>query len=220
MKALTVQFDLETRTGDLYERLLNVLIKTWNIHANIPLEVHRIPAPDPFREKYAFDSNTAKLDIWADHFDQDTIFIDCDMMLLEDISDGFKYVENVGYTIRKHTRMPFNGGVVFMRHTEYAKKFLDKWREVNKEMYYDPAFHNKYRKTYGGINQASFGWMLESGWKADRVPEVYNLCQPFANWQEAKMIHVKSQLRKDVQRRNVSGNRGDIVRLWYEYESM
>jgi hypothetical protein len=220
MKALTVQFDLESRSGDLYERLLNVFIKTWELHGLIPLEVHRISPPEQFREKYSFDSNTRKLEIWAENFDQDTIFVDCDMMMLADISDGFGFVKDVGYTIRKPTKLPFNGGVVFMRYTDYAKEFLSKWREVNERMYHDAVFHNKYRSKYGGINQASFGWMLENGYHADKVPEVYNLCQPFIDWENAKMIHVKSGLRKDVKNKKFHGNRGEIVKKWYEYESM
>lgn len=195
MKAVVVQFDHE---GDRYESLLKTLIESWKAHAKIPLEIHRIPVPEIGKRNKGFYFNHEKLRHWIDAVDQDTIFIDADMLCMSDISHGFDQVEHIGITERPGA-FPVNGGVVFVRNTPEAKDFLRKWHEIDGQMLDDIDFHLKYHPRYAGMNQSSLGWMLENGYGdlAARLPcSEYNLCDgQWDQWESARMIHIKGRLR-------------------------
>ena len=194
MKAVTVSFD---KYGSDYERLLRALINSWSQNSSIPLEVYRINAPKKTRRRNSYYYNHAKLKRWIDSVDQDTIFLDCDMLCLGDISDGFDLVDHIGYTDREGP-IPFNGGVVFVKNTRKSKDFLKKWYEIDEKMLHDVKFHTEYyQPKYAGLNQSSMGWMYENGYEdmISVLPDIYNKCDGWTGWQQAKMIHIKGHLR-------------------------
>ena len=194
MKAVTVSFD---KYGSDYERLLRVLINSWSQNSSIPLEVHRINAPKKGARRRSYYYNHTKLKRWIDSVDQDTIFVDCDMFCLEDPTDGFDLVDHIGYTDREGP-IPFNGGVVFVKNTKESKDFLKKWYEIDEKMLHNRKFHKDYyQPKYAGMNQSSMGWMYENGYNhlISVLPDIYNKCDGWTGWQQAKMIHVKGHLR-------------------------
>lgn len=196
MQAVTVQFDYgDTR----YERLLEKFASSWKRNARIPLRILRIKPPELGSRKKGFYSNHRKLRAWIDAVDGDTIFVDCDMLLLECISDGFQQVEHIGFTERPGP-FPINGGVVFVRDTNESRQFLEKWYEVDRRMLTDVEFHMQYHEKYAGINQSSMGYMLESdyGHLVSLLPcSTYNLCDgQWDEWTKTKLIHIKGRLRE------------------------
>ena len=214
MKAVTVYFE---GSRD-FARLFKVFKRSWDFYSEIPLEVIRSDPPEKTRSNYAVNTNNTKLQLWHKAFTEDTIFLDCDLMFRTDISDGFKYVRDVGYTVRTNSEFPFNGGVVFARYTDYSKKFMEEWLRINNEMYNNPKFHEPYRRKYAGMNQAAFGYMLEQGWQADKVPEVYNMTHAKGQ-KQAKVMHIKSGIRRAcLNNRNKRKGMRDVVLEWQAWE--
>jgi len=206
--------------------MLRVFAASWSENCPIDLEVHRIDAPDTRRyesegaDGWVYDSNTAKLEYYAHNFTTDTIFTDCDMLCRGDITCAFDRIEHIGYTTRVHNRLKFNLGVVFFKHTDYARRFMDKWVRINRVFYNNPALHHYWRlkKGYGGINQAAFGWMLENGWVATELPQTYNLVTRWDDWERAKMIHVFKNLRNGCLRNSGAMACHPIGKLYRKYE--
>lgn len=224
MKAVTVSFD---KAGDNYERLLRVFEKSWKTHTDIPLEVHRIKAPPLGLRHKSFYWNHRKLEVWIDSVNQDTILIDCDMLCMANVRDGFDLVDHIGYTDRLGLKYPFNGGVVFVKYTRQSRKFLRKWYSVDERMLHDEKFHYTYHPRYAGLNQSSMGWMWEQGYRGmiNVLPDIYNKCDDWTGWEKAKLIHIKGNLRKAClspeQRRGryrANPKIRAIHRIWKQYE--
>lgn len=216
MQAVTVHFDRPGKND--YGILLEAFCRSWEQNARIPLHIYQITAPQESRKYYGFSANHAKLKEWVKRLNGDTILIDADMLCLQDISDGFKKINHIGITERDG-KIPYNGGVVFVKDTPEAKEFMSKWLEIDDRMLTDSEFHKPYHEKYAGQNQASLGWMLENGYE-DMVavlPKTYNLCEPWSDRQDAKMIHMKGALRRNVFRNHPRKELEPIVELWKEY---
>lgn len=192
MKGLGIFFD----TGQDWRDMLKVFETSWEYHMDIPLQIIKMHPPQKTSRFYGLDTNTEKLKLWVDNFTEDTIFCDVDMMLRGSIIDGFKNVENIGYTIRTvPADRPFNAGVIYARYTDYTKRFLQAWVDANQLMFEDDKLRREYAKIVPGMNQPAMAYLFEQGWEADKVPEIYNMCD-VKRWREARMIHVKSKIRK------------------------
>ena len=217
MRAITVSFD---RGNDDYSRLLNVFRKSWEDNSPIPLDVKNIPAPKTGKRNYPYVANTRKLEVWANKFNQDTIFVDCDMLCLRCPSTGFDYVENIGICERSHTA-PFNGGVMFLKYTEYSKSFLKSLVEINTRMLDNVTFHKKYNSKYAGLNQSAMGYLFENGYSYDTVPESYNLCPPFEEWKHAHLIHCKMNHLRNMCLYPNDGPEPlkEVAQIWKSYDS-
>lgn len=221
MKATVVQFD---KVGSRYERLLMAFIESWKKNAKIPLQVLRVDPPKEVGKKKSFYWNHEKLKHWVDAVDQDTILIDADMLCMADISNGFNQVDNLGFTIRPG-KFKYNGGVVFVKYTPESRKFLKKWLEIDHKMLNDWNLHRPWHEKYAGLNQSSMGYLVESGYRnlvAELPCSTYNLCDGWHDWQKARMIHVKGDLRLRVL--NGKGNYGavvdEIAPVWDKYYEM
>lgn len=173
------------------------------------LELLKVKPPELKRKarSRSFASNTLKLGLWLDILkktDDNVIFMDCDMIVLKDISEAFNYKFDIGYTVRTRSPIPFNGGVVFVKNTPNAIKFIELWKEINRQMYEDYTFHMPYRTKYAGMNQASFGYLLEKKKYDAKVKkfncDIWNACDD--NWRDiskdTKVIHIKGGLRRTV----------------------
>ena len=103
--------------------------------------------------------NTEKLSTWNDQVQKikdDIILIDCDIVLNRDITQAFTGDFAVG--IMKRSRRnpnPYNGGIVFVRNCEKAKRFVNEWNKNNQLFFNNNAAYNKYRSKTLGINQAA-----------------------------------------------------------------
>jgi hypothetical protein len=208
MKIISVQFDYGN--SHVYDILAKVL--EYSIKKNCPkaaLEMHRITAPKIRAAKKCFDSNTVKIDLWLERMratNDNIVFMDCDMLMLREISDVFNDDFDIGLTVNGTGSIPYNGGVVFVKNTPAAHAFIELWCDVNRYLYNHPAEHNIWRnkKGYAGMNQAALGCLLETK-KYDAKIKKYqcsewNLCRN--NWRkintESRILHVKSELRRAV----------------------
>ncbi len=208
MKIVSVQFDYHGLGR--YEKLAKVF--EHSVKKNCPsadFELLKVKPPEIKRKirSKSFASNTLKLKLWLEvlkNTDDDVVFMDCDMIILKDISDAFKNHFDIGYTKRTGSRIPYNGGVVFVKNTPAAINFVELWKKINDKMYDDYTFHHKYRNKYAGMNQAAFGYIMENGgYKAKLKPfrcDIWNSC--VENWpkinEDTKIIHVKGTLRRTV----------------------
>src|SRR5690554_1844420 len=235
MQLVTVQF--EYNNSNYFKRLLDVFVQSCiDILGSAPI-VYKIPCPfngytRPGAWRY---NNTDKLEVWNEHIQnatEDTVLIDCDMLIMQDFSEVWQQDFDVAITKRdeKKIRMrhlpngiPYNGGVVFVRNTDSAKRFIQAWTDCNRYLFEDTRAHSGYLKKYAGMNQAALGYLLEErgGYDICKVIDVpcakYNACAPeFWENSNAKIVHVKSDLRKEVFSRQPKKNvpKYKYVSIW------
>lgn len=214
-QAVTVKFG-----GHQWDRLLDVLVASWEKNASIPLKVIREHPPELGRRHQGIYNNTHKLEIWLDYFTEDTIFIDADMLCLGCPSGGFESVEYAGIT-RRDGKLPFNGGVMYVRHNRKGKAFMKDLKEINDKMLEDADFHTPYRKKYAGINQSAIGYLKETKYNdITMLDKRWNLTEPWNGWENANMIHIKGHLRKTCLRDRINPPepQKSIKKIWKSFE--
>lgn len=220
MTILTVQFEYpDTEVWASYETLLNVFKKSVEINqpdckfVDIRIPAEENPNPD---KPINFWYNGVKLRKWVEYLethDEDIIFADCDMIMMNDASSAFDHDFDIAYTRRSKVntividgktveRMPMNGGIMFARPTERARQFYRDLLEINDKMFNDVKFHEKYRARYAGMNQAAFGYVFENMCEDIKIHTFYTRewnavdCDwPYIN-DKTKFLHIKSKLRK------------------------
>lgn len=158
-------------------------------------------------------TNTAKLDWWAAQIeaaedDDRVLLIDGDTMVLRDLTPAWDRDFDLGYTTKTRTRYPFNGGVVLVRVNARSRAFVAEWRHENGRLFNKPREHQIWRSKFGGINQASFGMMLETGRPKQLGLQVVEFGCPEWNCEDscwprfdpavARIVHIKSQLRREI----------------------
>jgi len=219
-----------------YGRLVRVLEES--IHVNFPAaKAEIIETAPPSRNgrrgmAQHLGANTHKLRIWNDFIQQATepvVLSDCDMMVLHDFSEVFEGNFDIGYMVRtgraNKRRIPYNGGVVFVKPTEGGKRFIKIWKDINDVMDKDAAFHKQYRAVYAGMNQASFGYLMEhpvEGVTLKQFPcRIYDACSE--DWdtldmEKTKIVHIKSKLRKAIINGDIIGKWKSIILAWRDLE--
>ena len=233
MRIVTVSFNYPQRLKRPdYHRLLEVFERS--VRHNMPkCEFRSIVIDPPDHEgavKIPFLSNTFKLAIWVEEAhaaladNENLILADCDMLCTGDAGAAFEQDFDIGYTVRDdHTNIPMNGGIVFVKPTFAAARFMTQWGEVDRRMYSDWNFHQPWRIKYAGQNQASFGYLLENPVSGVNMREfqtrVWNAVN--TDWNrlttETVFIHIKSQLRKAVLRGEPpNGPLRPAMMKWYE----
>ncbi len=232
MKAVCVYFDAldyHEYHKDEHHRMAQVLRSTWRKNSKVPIEFHNlgnvtitnnITKPHHNTRRYA---NTLKLEWWVKCFDQDTIFLDCDMICLRDVSDGFDHIDYAGLSYLVNRNTPFNGGVFFVKYNERGKGLMKDLLDINQQMFDDPEFHRPWNKKYAGQNQAALGYLLEHTYPdIDFLPPEFNLCYPYKNWEKARLVHIHNgktrgglfNKREDIQQFK------DLIDYWHECEQM
>jgi hypothetical protein len=206
VRIATVVFDYRDLTR--YQRLFlawEASVRESNPGAQI--DVLKIPAPEITGEhKASFVSNTAKFQAWSQYLDtvqEPVILMDCDMIVLKDLSDAFSGDFDIGLTKTGRDSPPYNGGVVFVQPTQKARDFIKLWDKVNEELYNNPQEHAKWWYWYKGMNQAALGKILETGLSEAKVKNFecreWNACDydwGRLNPDVVRVIHIKSGLRK------------------------
>lgn len=177
--------------------------------------------------------NTQKLEFWrrqtlAAPDGARLLLIDGDMLFRKPIDSIWDHDFEMAYTIRDGgSRLPFNGGVVFIRVSTATRAFLDRWWAVNLRFLTHAAEHKNWRLKYAGINQASFGCLLEKGTGLTKILKLkcseWNLCE----WERhppegARIIHIKSSLRvrlfHELQRSGAGRHSKQIIAWWLAEE--
>jgi hypothetical protein len=200
MRVVTVYFP--NPNSDVYARQLSAFVSSCKACGIVP-EVIKIDTPQLTREKFAFDANHAKLKAWVDSAkkDETTIFMDCDMLVLKNFKEAENQVQHIGICRRHLTaaNRPFNGGFVVCKGTTESLDMLRAWYDKDCEMMRNISLHMAFRKKYAGINQASFGWLIENGYShlVAWLPDTYNFCSPNKEaWKQAHVVHCKGLFRR------------------------
>jgi hypothetical protein len=150
--------------------------------------------------------------------EEDTILMDVDMVVYKDIGHVFEKDFDICYTKRTKTRMPLNGGVLFVKPTDKAKEFFREWLKVDADLLKRRNRYMPYVRKYGGQNQASFGYMIEQKRGLAGIAWVectwYNCCNE--EWKdindETKVVHHKSALKR------ICSKSGDYKKYHPKYE--
>jgi hypothetical protein len=224
VKICAVVFDYPGQT--MFSDLVRVLeYSAGKFCPRAKFELVRLRAPN---DPGTFTSNTVKMREWLRVLGEtgdDVVFMDGDMLILRDIASAFDDDFDVGYTARTQpTKIPMNGGVVFVKNTPAARHFMEMWNAADDKMYANGAFHQQWRTKYSGINQAAFGYMIERaqhGAKLRAFPcREWNACggTDWCNLSSTRILHVKSDLRRMVIE-NVSLDRCPVryhqaVKVW------
>lgn len=217
MKLLSVVFQHPERKTD-YIRMVSVLRRSVAVNSpSTPLQVlqpeidtklRTIHAQATEGSRHSFLANTQKLRLWQEAVealeDGDVLaLMDADTVVLRDLSAATDIPFDVAYTIRpESSKLPFNAGVVLVRGNDRARTFFRRWRDINDAMLVDPNYHEKFRRKFGGINQASLGALIEDPGDLDlvRLPceewnsvdQTWHLYDP----DTTRIAHVKGDLRR------------------------
>jgi len=179
-----------------------------------------IPNENKYRQQSA---NGLKLKAWTENIKGNTVFLDADTIVNQDISSIFDLEFDLCYTSRPKTHnIPFNSGIVFVKESGWP--IVKRWESINNQMTFDRAFHSKWCLKYFGYNQAAFGCLLDSYDYPGiiHVPtKIWNCCDPVdwvRNIYNAKIIHYKGELRRDLVQEN--GRRyPQAVEIWKKYNN-
>jgi hypothetical protein len=218
---------------DQYARMARVLADTARRHCpDWSIEIALTGPVRPTHVDAAYAYNTAKLAHWADVVDAAAdgdrlLLIDADTLVLRPLDDVWARPFDVAYTVRPPGRFPLNAGVVFVRASERARRFLRAWQAENARMLRERLYHQVWRRQYGGLNQAALGALLHAG----GVPGCTLTQLPCAEWNcedstwaaydrtVTRILHVKSLLRRALFLGAVHGPAlRPLVHLWRESE--
>jgi hypothetical protein len=210
------------------------------------VQVRQIGPPPPLRaarggNKSAYIYNTHKLADWRAVVDaapdgEQLLLIDADTMILRPLDPVWDLDFDVAYTVKRDvTRLPINAGVIFLRVGPRARAFIAAWDEWNRRLLGDAALHDRFWKTYAGMNQAALGALLEIG----GGPEIATLrelrCEEWncesATWKTfdpenpPRIVHVKGAMRRGLMDPKKyptalgSLDRQQIGTIWRDYEA-
>ncbi len=172
-----------------------------------------LPPPPRTLDVFAPDmnrNNTWKLDYWCSRIEHAedgarVLLMDTDMVILRPLDAVWQQPFDVAYTTRP-AEYPFNAGVVFVRVSEVSRAFVRLWRDENRRMFADRAYHRPWRRKYGGMNQAALGCVLESA-QRQTLSILPLSCAEWnsedASWPAfdpavCRVLHVKSALRRTI----------------------
>lgn len=198
--------------GERYRRMASVL--EFSARRQCPGWTVNVREIRPSRYTSALSSeshvhNTEKLAYWTQQVleapDGDRlVLIDGDMAIVGPLDSVWDLPFDLAYTVRPEgCRYPFNGGVVVVRVSAGVRAFMSAWLRENLRMLTDREHHRAPRSTYGGINQASFGYLLDTwpghGLAIAQLPCAIWNCED-TGWAEfnpsvTRILHVKSGLR-------------------------
>lgn len=208
-----------------YQRMARALEVSAKEHCpDWSIEVQRIESTA--RGKY--DTNLDKLRHWVAFVNlcadgDELCLIDADTFIARPLDPVWELPFDVAIAHKRQVRLPFNAGVVFLRVNARIRAFMADWLDVNLRMKADRQFHLQYERTYSGINQAALGYMLER--KQPLGAELHwldagewNACAPqFWDKPDARIYHVKSQLRQQAQAGLTTGAYARALTLWRRY---
>jgi hypothetical protein len=222
--------------GDQYGRLARVLEYTAGVHCpNWTIRIERLAAPPAYTSHLGVHShvtNSQKLEWWrgvvaaAEDGDR-VLLIDADMMITRPLEAAWAMPFDLAYTYREEGRLPLNGGVVFVRVSPATRRFVDRWFEINQRFLGNANDHRAWRTKYAGINQASFGYMLER--EPDPALTIARLtCHEWnaenTAWAKfdpnlTRIVHLKSGLRRALFGMPARPEFKRLVALWHVLEA-
>ena len=203
-----------------YERHARVL--EHSARKNTPdwtIDVRKIAPAVPMMSAYggnlssAFAYNSYKLAWWSqalqDAVDGERMLIcDADLMVLRSLDPVWDIPFDVAITTKREcSRIPLNGGVVFVRVNARSRAWFAEWLRWNTKLLGDARLHKRYRETYAGMNQAALGALIENG--GGQLADIAELpCREWncetASWplfdpsKPPRIVHIKGALRRGL----------------------
>lgn len=219
---------------DVFRRMADVL--EYSVARNFPAaEFVRIDAPAHEHIKGIpthCPANAHKKSYWADVVQQNhnrrIIVIDCDTLVLGDLSHVFDERFDLAYTVRPH-RIRVNAGVMFCRSTQATRRFFDKWNYTQEVLLSEEErSHLQARlKKFAGLDQAAFDKTLNA---VDFPFETLELpCEKYNSvdqtWhvfnEQTCVLHVKGRLRRFAVVESADPAKhptiSEPMRVWQEY---
>jgi len=188
-----VSFYFENPTNEKYKIFYKAFLNSVKINMpTIPLSFIKLPEPRAIPGvPLSLLHNYHKLIVWMDYLNDDTIFIDCDTVVLSDLTEAYNDNFDIALTKRKRKKL-LNTGVVFYRPT--GKDFFNEWYKWNKVLMKRIMSGKKYIT----INQDALRLALqhqEHKFLIKILPcRIWNACNE--DWSEinrdTKMIHYKA----------------------------
>lgn len=210
MKLLTTVFPADHGAEDL-ERLVAVLEHSVRRNSPAtPLTVHREQANTGGDSRGRWLANVAECSrrtrIWREAVDalpdgEVLGLIDADTCVLGDLSEIELRAFDLAYTVRPNwARYPLNGGVVFVRGGELARRFFRDWVEMDAEL--QKGNVHELLDAYGSIDQAALSHLVNFSTQKAHV-----IALPCAVWncedstweqfsEQTKILHIKGTLRR------------------------
>ncbi len=159
--------------------------------------------------------NALKLKAWAERVyaapdGAQLVLMDTDMYIQSPLDEIWERPFDVAFTqhLPERKRIPFNGGICFMRVSDPVRAFFRAWQEMSARMVKDRKLHKMYHAVYAGQNQAALGALIEM-----EAPEftalnwlwlsggIWNCADSewFTHWDtDAKIVHVKGAYRQEL----------------------
>jgi hypothetical protein len=176
-----------------------------------------------------YTANTLKLSAinkYVQTADDDLLIIDADMMCTGPGYHAFDDSFDIAYTMRTKLRPggpTINGGVMMVSNTQQARDWFQLYEIVNRQMYTNVQFHDRWNKKYTGMNQSAMGYMLEESWLKAGIHEYKT--QPWnavdGDWENIDdstvFVHCKGQLRKVIVKNSGPATLAPIVKKWYDF---
>lgn len=184
-------------------------------------------------------ANTQKLEEWCRLVQeaedgQPLLLIDADTAILRPLDDIWERPFDLAYTTKPGARFPFNAGVIFVRVSTAVRAVFAAWWAENFRMLQNSAYHHKFRRVFGGLNQAAFGSLLRSGELAAlqllELPCVEWNCED-ASWAHfdpavTRILHIKDGITAGNLRKAIFGQQPPqtpqvhaLAALWRDIES-
>lgn len=231
--------------GSWYARQAGVLNYSARLNSpNWTVQVQKI-GPPPSRPvalmgptRISFIYNTHKLEHWKNEVmkapeGEGLLLIDSDTMVLHPLDPIWDLDFDVAITTKRNiTRIPLNGGVVFLRVNDRSRAFMECWWRWNLKLLSDARMHHRYRQIYAGMNQAALGAVLEKkdfgGAKVVEIPCMDWNCET-ACWKffdpakTPRIVHVKGGIRRALMLpgrfANKDAKQQAIMSIWFDLEN-
>ena len=237
MKLVTFLF---ADSAPMYHRMAEAL--AFSVQKNspsTPLEIVHITDKDPdlrlsgVGRYQGYVHNTRKTRHHCNYIqscqtDELVAMLDCDMMVLRDLSPAEKMLFDLAYTSRPgEAKFRINSGTIMVRPNDRTKQFYRRWLDRAMVMLAYPEQHTKWQPRYGGVNQCALASLMHEGHDLElkelscREWNSVSECWPTAT-QEARVVHLLDKLRRACLNIVADGRKwpySELVPLWRGFDA-
>lgn len=159
-------------------------------------------------------ANHHKLEVWTKYVETAPdgariLLVDADTFITGPLDPLWNIPFDVAYTARPTERFPLNAGVIAVRASWRARRFMGAWQAIDETFLRNVEARVPWRQNYGGQNQASLGALLRGSAAMASVVRMVSEIAPLpcsvwncedTTWAAfdpavTRIVHVKSALR-------------------------
>jgi len=217
-------FDRPDQNGRLFRRMARVLKIGVDKHCP-EASFNAIEDPEPpkmFNMKQNAIANWSKVASWCRYIrdtDQPTLLLDADTLIVRPVAEIWERDFDIAYC-RRPGPFPLIGGVVFVKPTDAAQKFVTEWLITANAILRDPDTCQMLMSEYGGLSQSCLNILTSD--MSDEVDFLeldaveWNCCDEV--WHQfdeerTRIVHYKGPLRREL----VCGDPGDLEK--YDHQT-